>query len=101
MSKTWTQLRVELDEAKFKIPSGQKELKRSKERAGREQLDIIYAEDRRGKVHVYVDGVSMGDPYRNLKDAEKEMKDIKKVMMQMREDNISLEEILGAINEIN
>ena len=43
----------------------------------------------------------MGDPYRNLKDAEKEMKDIKKVMMQMREDNISLEEILGAINEIN
>lgn len=101
MSKTWTQLRVELDEAKFKLPRDQKELKRSKERAGREQLDIIYAEDKRGKVHVYVDGVSMGDPYRNLKDAEKEMKDIKKVMMQMREDNISLEEILGAINEIN
>ena len=101
MSKTWTQLRVELNEAKFKLPRDQKELKRSKERAGREQLDIIYAEDKRGKVHVYVDGVSMGDPYRNLKDAEKEMKDIKKVMMQMREDNISLEEILGAINEIN
>ena len=80
---------------------GQEELKRSKEKAGREQIEIIYAQDKRGKVHAYVDGVSMGDPYRNLKDAEKEMKDIKKVMMQMREDNISMKEILGAINEIN
>ena len=95
--KTWKQITTELNEAKFKLPRGQEELKRSKEKAGREQIEIIYAQDKRGKVHAYVDGVSMGDPYRNLKDAEKE----KKVMMQMREDNISMQEILGAINEIN
>ena len=99
--KTWKQITTELNEAKFKLPRGQEELKRSKEKAGREQIEIIYAQDKRGKVHAYVDGVSMGDPYRNLKDAETEMKDIKKVMMQMREDNISMKEILGAINEIN
>jgi len=43
----------------------------------------------------------MGDPYRNMKEAEKEMKNIKVLMKQMGEENISKEEILGAINEIN
>ena len=101
MSKTWTQLKVELNEAKFKLPRDQKELERTSERAKGQVLDIVYAEDKRGKVHAYVNGVSMGDPYKSLSIAKKEMKDIKKVMMQMREENISLEEILGAINEIN
>ena len=43
----------------------------------------------------------MGDPYRNMKEAEKEMKNIKMVMKQMNEEDISLEEILGVINETN
>ena len=43
----------------------------------------------------------MGDPYMNKKSAVKEMKDIKNVIRQMSEENISKEEILGVINEIN
>jgi hypothetical protein len=43
----------------------------------------------------------MGDPYKNMKEAEKEMKHIKQVMKQMNEDDISLKEILGVINETN
>ena len=43
----------------------------------------------------------MGDPYMNKKSADKEMKDIKNVIRQMSEENISKEEILGVINEIN
>tara|TARA_B100000614_G_C14200592_1_gene349631 strand:- start:51 stop:206 length:156 start_codon:yes stop_codon:yes gene_type:complete len=50
---------------------------------------------------VYIDGMSMGDPYINMKKAEKEMKNIKNVIKQMGEENISKEEILGVINEIN
>ena len=85
--KTWKQITTELNEAKFKLFRGQEELKRSKEKDGREQIEIIYAQDKRGK-HMFVCRWCIyRHPYRNLKD-EKEMKDIKKVMMQMREDNI-------------
>ena len=101
MAKTWEKITTILNEAKFKLPRDQKEVKKQTERVAGKTLDIRYGEDRRGKVHVYIDGVSMGDPYRNMKEADKEMKNIKNVIRQMGEENISKEEILGVINEIN
>ena len=101
MAKTWEQITTILSDAKFKLPRDQKEVKKQTEKVAGKTLDIRYGEDRRGKVHVYIDGVSMGDPYRNMKEADKEMKNIKNVIRQMGEENISKEEILGVINEIN
>ena len=101
MAKTWEQITTILSEAKFKLPRDQKEVKKQTERVAGKTLDIRYGEDKRGKVHVYIDGVSMGYPYRNMKEADKEMKNIKNVIRQMGEENISKEEILGVINEIN
>ena len=101
MAKTWEQITTILSEAKFKLPRDQKEVKKQTEKVAGKTLDIRYGEDRRGKVHVYIDGVSMGDPYRNMKEADKGMKNIKNVIRQMGEENISKEEILGVINEIN
>ena len=101
MAKTWEQITTILNEAKFKLPRDQKEVKKRTEKVAGKTLDIRYGEDKRGKVHVYIDGVSMGDPYRNMKEADKEMKNIKNVIRQMGEENISKEEILGVINEIN
>ena len=101
MAKTWEQITTILSAAKFKLPRDQKEVKKQTERVAGKTLDIRYGEDKRGKVHVYIDGVSMGDPYRNMKEADKEMKNIKNVIRQMGEENISKEEILGVINEIN
>ena len=43
----------------------------------------------------------MGDPYRDMKAADKEMKNIKSVMKQLGEENISKEEILNVIQETN
>ena len=100
MAKTWEQITTILSEAKFKLPRDQKEVKKQTEKVAGKTLDIRYGEDRRGKVHVYIDGVSMGDPYRNMKEADKEKKNIKNVIRQMGEENISKEEILGVINEI-
>ena len=101
MAKTWEQITTILNEAKFKLPRDQKEVKKSTEKVGSKTLDIRFGEDKRGKIHVYVNSGSMGDPYRNMKEAEKEMKNIKRVMKQMNEEDISLEEILGVINETN
>ena len=101
MKKSWTQITIELNEAKFKLPKDQTEVKKEVQKVGGRTLDIRFGEDKRGKVHVYIDGMLMGDPYKNMKLAQKDMKNIKKVIMQMREENISAEEILGVINETN
>ena len=101
MAKTWKQITTILSEAKFKLPKDQKEVKKTTEKVGGRTVDIRFGEDKRGKIHVYIDGMSMGDPYINMKKAEKEMKNIKNVIKQMGEENISKEEILGVINEIN
>ena len=101
MAKTWEQIITILNEAKFKFPRDQKEVKKSTEKVGGKTLDVRFGEDKRGKIHVYIDGVSMGDPYKNMKDADKEMKNIKNVIKQMGEENISKEEILDVIQETN
>ncbi|SVA49272.1 uncharacterized protein METZ01_LOCUS102126 [marine metagenome] len=101
MAKTWEQITTILNEAKFKLPRDQKEVKKSTEKVGGKTLDVRFGEDKRGKVHVYIDGVSMGDPYKNMKEADKEMKNIKNVLKQMGEENISKEEILDVIQETN
>ena len=101
MAKTWEQITTILNEAKFKLPRDQKEVKKSTEKVGGKTLDVRFGEDKRGKLHVYIDGVSMGDPYKNMKDADKEMKNIKNVIKQMGEENISKEEILDVIQETN
>ena len=101
MTKTWKEITTSLNEAKFKLPRDQKEVKRDTTKVSGKTVDVTYAEDKRGKIHVYIDGVSMGDPYINMKAAQKEMKNIKNVIRQMGEENISKEEILGVINEIN
>jgi|TARA_B100000953_G_scaffold28836_1_gene23230 hypothetical protein len=101
MAKTWEQITTILNEAKFKLPRDQKEVKKSTEKVGGKTLDVRFGEDKRGKVHVYIDGVSMGDPYKNMKEADKEMKNIKNMLKQMGEENISKEEILDVIQETN
>lgn len=101
MKKSWTQITTELNEAKFKLPKDQSEVKKEVQKVDGRTLDIRFGEDKRGKIHVYIDGMLMGDPYKNMKLAQKDMKNIKKVIMQMGEENISAEEILGVINETN
>tara|TARA_B100000900_G_C20509928_1_gene687515 strand:+ start:77 stop:382 length:306 start_codon:yes stop_codon:yes gene_type:complete len=100
MSKTWKQITQELNEAKFKLPKDQEEVKRETHKVSGKPVNIVYGKDRRNKVHVYMDDVKIGT-YRDIKAAEKEMKNIKNVMLTMGEENISKEEILGAIDEIN
>ena len=41
------------------------------QKVGGRTVDIRFAEDKRGKVHVYIDGMSMGDPYINMKKQKK------------------------------
>jgi hypothetical protein len=98
--KSFREITQELNEAKFKAPRGTKELKRDFVKAGGKSFEIVYVQNKKKQVEVYLDSTSMGDPYKDMKTAEKEMKDIKKVMKQMSED-FNIEELKGFINEIN
>ena len=71
--KHFTEIMVELNEAKFKLPSGHKELERDSVKVGSKIHDIVFSQ-KSGKVHAFINGQSMGDPYRDLKSAKKEKK---------------------------
>lgn len=99
--KSFNQLIVELNEVKFKIPAGSKELKRDNIKAGGKSVELVYVQNKKRKVEVYIDGTSFGQEFKNLKSAEKEMKDIRGVLMQMSEEEFTMDEFKEFFNEIN
>ena len=98
--KSFTTMVQELQEAKFKLPSGHKELKSDSVKVSGKLVDIVYAMSK-GKVHAFVNGQNFTgtSPYKDLKSAEKEFKDIKKIMTNMGEEfDVTIEEIVNEIN---
>lgn len=98
--KSFSQISVELLEAKVKLPSGHKEIKADSVKVSGKKVDIVYT-SYKGKVSVFVNGEDFtgGAPYKDIKTAEKEFKDIKKIMQQMSEETgVSIEEIVNEIN---
>ena len=98
--KTFAEISHILHEAKFKVASGEKELSKETAKVGGKKVNIVYVQNKRNKVDVYMDGRKFsGDmPYKDLKSAQKEMKDIKKIMGNMSEEGITIGEILDEIN---
>jgi len=98
--KSFSAIAQELHEAKFKLPSGHKELEHDSVKIGGKLVDIVYAMSK-GKVHAFVNGQNFTgtSPYKDLKSAKKEFKDIKKIMKNMGEDfDVTIEEIVNEIN---
>ena len=98
--KTFSEISRELNEAKFKVPSGNKELKREIVKAGSKKFELVFVQNKKRKVEVYLDGTAMGQEFKDIKAAEKELKDIKGVLLQMGED-FSIGEFKEFFNEIN
>jgi|TARA_R110000823_G_scaffold199253_4_gene330355 hypothetical protein len=99
--KSFKVMQKELREAKsFKLPSGSKELKTDKIKVGSRNADLVYAQNKKGKVDVYIDGnlFSGDEPYKDLKSAEKEMKDIRTLMSSSDMQEVTIEEIINEIN---
>ena len=97
--KTFQQMSKELVEAKMKLPSGHKELKRELVKVGSKTYELVFSQ-KGSNVHVHLDGMDTGEKYKDLKTAEKETKNIKAVLQQMGED-FSFEEFKEIFNEAN
>lgn len=90
----------ELNEAKFKLPTGHKELERDSVKVSGKNVDIVFAM-KKGKVHAFVNGQNFTGTshYKDLKSAKKEFKDIKNIMRNMGEEyGVTIEEIVNEIN---
>jgi hypothetical protein len=94
--KTFSQLARDLYEAKMKLPSGHKEVKVEKMRVGGKNYDITYSQKGR-EVFAYVNDNETG-PYRNMKEAEKAVKEMSKLFKQMNFEGVEIEEIFNEIN---
>ena len=86
----------ELNEAQFKLPKRHKELKVDSIKQGGKKYNITYTQ--MGKqVFAFIDNNETG-PYKDLKDAEKSVKELSSLFKQMFEDGITREEIFDEIN---
>lgn len=87
----------ELTEAKFKTPKGHSVSKRNVERVGGETVEITITSSKMG-FHLFLNGQEVSDTYKSLKDAEKDTKDVKKLLSQMVNEGITVGEIFDEIN---
>ena len=94
--KSFSSMSRELYEAKFKLPKRHKELKVDSIKQGGKKYDITYTQMGR-QVFAFIDDNETG-PYKDLKDAEKSVKELSSLFKQMFEDGITKEEIFNEIN---
>jgi hypothetical protein len=94
--KTFSQLTRDLYEVKMSLPTGHKEVKVEKMRVGGKNYDITYSQKGR-EVFAYVNDNETG-PYRNMKEAEKSVKEMSKLFKQMNFEGVKIEEIFNEIN---
>jgi len=78
------------------LPTGHKEVKVEKMRVGGKNYDITYSQKGR-EVFAYVNDNETG-PYRNMKEAEKSVKEMSKLFKQMNFEGVKIEEIFNEIN---
>lgn len=86
----------ELQEAKFKKPSGHTVVKTEVQKAGKEKVNITYTEQG-GKVHVYLNDQKIGS-YKDLAQAQKEVKAMKSILGTMVSEGFTVREVLDEIN---
>ena len=94
--KTLSQLTRDLYEAKMKLPKGHSEIKVERMRVGGKNYDVTYSQKGR-EVYAYINDNETG-PYRNMKEAEKSVKDMSKLFKQMNFEGVEIEEIFNEIN---
>ena len=61
---------------KIKLAKGETELKSVKMSVGGSKSEVVFSQDSKKKVHVYIDGVDIGTSFKDVKSAEKELKDL-------------------------
>ena len=87
----------ELLEAKFVAPEGHVVIKREVEKFGEETINIIYTECEEG-ITVFLNGQDIQETFEDEESLKVGMLEVKRMLKDMSEEGISIEEITNEIN---
>ena len=93
----FSEIAQELHEAKFMIPLGHTELKREIFQIGEESINIVYTECEEG-ITVFLNGHEIQETFEDEESLKIGMQEVKKMLKDMSEEGISIEEITNEIN---
>ena len=95
--KSFSEVSTELHEATFKCPEGHVELKRESVKYGEETINIIYTECKEG-ITVFLNGHVIHETFEDEESLKVGMLEVKRMLKDMSEEGISIEEITNEIN---
>ena len=95
--KRFSDVVQELHEAKFNCPEGHEIIKREKLKFGEETINIIYTECKEG-ITVFLNGQDIQETFEDQESLKIGMQSVKKMLQDMSEEGISIEELINEIN---
>ena len=95
--KSFSEVAQELHEAKFVAPDGHRELKRESLKYGDGAINIIYTECEEG-ITVFLNGHEIQETFEDEESLKIGMQEVKKMLKDMSEEGISIEELINEIN---
>tara|TARA_Y100000590_G_C15542056_1_gene947378 strand:- start:788 stop:1081 length:294 start_codon:yes stop_codon:yes gene_type:complete len=95
--KSFQEVAQELHEAKFQVPEGHVELRRESLKYGDSAINIIYTECEEG-VTVFLNGQEIQETFEDEESLKIGMQEVKRMLKDMAEEGISIEEITNEIN---
>lgn len=95
--KRFSDVAQELHEANFICPEGHEVIKREKLKFGEETINIIYTECKEG-ITVFLNGQDIQETFEDQESLKIGMQSVKKMLQDMSEEGISIEELINEIN---
>jgi hypothetical protein len=95
--KSFSSITNELNESRKDIPLNSFEVKRNFVEIGEQRFNVVFSRNKEG-IKISIDGNTLNESFKSLKDAETEFNNIRYVMKDLIEEDTKIE---GIINEIN
>jgi hypothetical protein len=95
--KSFSSVLTELNESRKDIPLNSFEVKRNFVEIGEQRFNVVFSSLKRD-IKISIDGNTLNESFKSLKDAEKEFNNIRYVMKDLIEKDTKIEEIINEIN---
>lgn len=95
--KSFSSVLTELNESRKDIPLNSFEVKRNFVEIGEQRFNVVFSSLKRD-INISIDGNTLNESFKSLKDAEKEFNNIRYIMKDLIEKDTKIEEIINEIN---
>ena len=95
--KSFSSVLTELNESRKDIPLNSFEVKRNFVEIGEQRFNVVFSSLKKD-IKISINGNTLNESFKSLKDAEKEFNNIRYVMKDLIEKDTKIEEIINEIN---